>query len=249
MRVGVLLRPVLTQLLAALLAWFFVAPLQQPWTWAGLQALLVLLLARLQGMNGLALLLQALLAPAVLLASHWQLPPWLYLAGLLLLLALSRNALTERVPLYLSSSESIGRLADMLPQGARVLDLGSGDGRVVLQLAASRHDLQLLGIENALLPWLWSRIRYLLAGRPANARLRYGSFWQQNWADFDVVHAFLSPAPMARVWQQFQQQCHPDAILVSNSFMIEGVLPVHRLALSGPLQTELLIWRHPHGTC
>lgn len=244
-----LVRLLLTQLLAALLAWFFVAPLTQPLHWAALQSALVLLLGRWQGWRGMAAWLPALLMPLVVLALGWQLPSWVYLAGLLLLFALSRNALTERVPLYLSSSESIARLAECLPEAARVLDLGSGDGRVVLGLAARRKDLQLCGIENALLPWLWSRLRYLLAGRPQNVQLHYGSFWRYDWSAFDVVHAFLSPAPMARVWQQFQQQCHPDAMLVSNSFMIQGVQPQERVALSGMLQTELLIWRRPHGTC
>lgn len=244
-----LVRLLLTQLLAAMLAWFFVAPIAQPLQWVLLQAALVLLLGYLQGWRGIVCWLPALFAPLVVLALSWQLPPWVYLAGLLLLFALSRNALTERVPLYLSSAESIACLAGRLPEAARVLDLGSGDGRVLLGLAARRPDLQLCGIENALLPWLWGQLRYLQAGRPQNVVLRYGSFWQHDWSSFDVVHAFLSPVPMSRVWQQFQQQCHPGAMLISNSFMIQGVQPQERVALSGMLQTELLIWRHPHGTC
>ncbi|WP_174874071.1 class I SAM-dependent methyltransferase [Vogesella oryzae] len=187
--------------------------------------------------------------PLVLLALQLQLPGWVYLLALLLTFALSRNALTEQVPLYLSSQESIAALAGFLSPGARVLDLGSGDGRVVLQLAALRPDVSVCGIENALLPWLWSRWRYWRAGCPVNARLQFGSFWQLDWQRFDVVHAFLSPVPMSRVWQRFRQDCHPEAILISNTFMIQGMVPQQRLPLSGPLQTELLIWRHPHGTC
>ncbi|MFC3531147.1 SAM-dependent methyltransferase [Vogesella facilis] len=249
MRLRAIARALLVQLLAAVLAWSIVAPLAMPWRWVALQLVAAGLLAWLAGVRGYGLGLHLLFMPAVLLALQLQLPGWLYLLGLLLCLALSRNALTEQVPLYLSSQESIAALVAALPAGARVLDLGSGDGRVVLQLAALRPDLTVCGVENALLPWLWSRWRYWRAGRPGNACLRFGSFWRLDWQPYDVVHAFLSPVPMARVWQQFQRCCHPGAILVSNTFMIQGMAPQQRLPLSGPLQTELLIWRHPHGTC
>ena len=144
-------------------------------------------------------------------------------------------------------AQLVATLAHWLPPGATVLDLGSGDGRVVLQLARQRADLQLCGVENALLPWLWSRWRYLRAGRPANVSLHYGNFWDLDWSRFDVIHAFLSPAPMARVWAHFQQHAANHAQLVSNSFGIAAVPPQQRLPLNGPLQKELLIWGHNHG--
>ena len=57
----------------------------------------------------------------------------------------------------------------------------------------------------------------------------------------------VSPAPMARVWAHFQQHAANHAQLVSNSFGIVAVPPQQRLPLNGPLQKELLIWRHNHG--
>ena len=245
----VILRTLLIQLLAALTAFYFVAPLAQPWSWAALQALLALMLAAVARQRGLALWQHALFGPLLMLALWLALPPWVYLLGFVLTYAVSRNALTERVPLYLSSRESTAALAAWLPHGARVLDLGSGDGRVVLRLAQLRPDVQVTGVENAILPWLYSRCRYLLAGSPANARLCYGNFWQQDWSTFDVVHAFLSPVPMDRVWQQFLNKCCANSWLISNTFTINTREPDQRLPLQGILQKELLIWRHPHGTC
>lgn len=247
MRLAALLRHAGIQLLAVLLAWVFWAPLLTPLPWLAAQCLLAVLLASVLRCSLPQRLLHLLFMPLVVLALWQQWAPWLYLCGFVLLFALSRNALTERVPLYLSSQESIDTLAHWLPPGAAVLDLGSGDGRVVLQLARQRADLQLCGVENALLPWLWSRWRYLRAGRPANVSLHYGNFWDLNWSRFDVIHAFLSPAPMARVWAHFQQHAANHAQLVSNSFGIAAVPPQQRLPLNGPLQKELLIWRHNHG--
>lgn len=244
----VILRALLIQLLAALAVSFFIAPLVQPLWWACSQAALALLLASLLRLQGLARWQHAAFGPLLILALWLALPPWVYLLAFVLTYAVSRNALTERVPLYLSSRASTEALAAWLPQGARVLDLGSGDGRVVLRLAQLRPDVQVAGVENAVLPWLWSYCRFVLAGRPANARLCYGNFWQQDWAQHNVIHAFLSPAPMEKVWQYFLNKCHANSWLVSNTFTINTEEPAQRLPLGGILQKELLIWRHPHGT-
>lgn len=242
-----LLRQLGIQLLAVLGAWFFWAPLAAPGPWLLTQSLLALLLASLAGCSMPQRLLHMLFMPLVALAWSQAWASWLYLCGFVLLFSFSRNALTERVPLYLSSQCSIDTLAQWLPAGARVLDIGSGDGRVVLQLAQLRPDLTLCGVENAWLPWLWSYLRWQLAGRPRNVQLKYGNLWALDWSCFDVIHAFLSPAPMARVWAHFQQHAANGAQLVSNSFGIEAVPPQQRLALDGPLQKELLIWRQNHG--
>jgi hypothetical protein len=242
------LRALLIQLGAALLVCYFVAPLAQPLRWSALQAVAALVLAGALRQRGMVLWLHGLFGPLMLAALWLALPPWLYLLAFVLTYAVSRNAITERVPLYLSSRESIAALAAWLPPGARVLDLGSGDGRVVLGLAQLRPDVQVAGVENAFLPWCWSRCHHLLGGRVANVQLHYGSFWHQDWSTYDVVHAFLSPVPMGRVWQHFLNKCHANSYLVSNTFTIDSQEPDQRLPLHGVLQKELLIWRHPNGT-
>lgn len=246
-RARTLLKHIAIQLLACLVAWFFWAPLGAPVSWLATQMLTALLLSTITGCSITQRILHVLFMPVVALALWEAWAPWVYLCGFVLLFALSRNALTEQVPLYLSSQHSIDTLAQWLPQGARVLDLGSGDGRVVLRLARQRPDLHLCGVENALLPWLASRLRWLWQRRPDNVQLRYGNFWAVDWLEFDVIHAFLSPAPMSRVWSHFQAHAANDAVLISNSFGIDAVPPDERLALGGPLQKELLIWRHNHG--
>ena len=242
-------RHLLVQLVASVFAWLLFAPLSQPGQWLAVQVLVAVLLAGYMKFSLPRRLIHLLFMPLVALAGWLALPVWLYPVGFVVLYALSRNALTESVPLYLSSAESIEALAEWLPPNARVLDLGSGDGRVVLRLAALRPDLQLCGVENAVLPWLYSRLKHRFAGAPENVRICYGNFWAQDWQQFDVIHAFLSPAPMARVWVHFRQHAHPGAQLVSNSFGIDGVEPIGRVPLTGLLQKELLIWRQNHGHC
>jgi SAM-dependent methyltransferase len=244
-----LLRAVVLVLLAATLAWLVYAPALQPLPWSLLQAGIVLLLARGFRLPVVLAILSACFLPLLMLALWLSLPVWVYALGGLLTFSLARNALFERVPLYLSSTEACQVLAQWLPAGSRVLDAGSGDGKAVLALARLRPDVEVTGLENAYLPYLLAKARFVLAGSPANARLCYGSFWQAKWGDYDVVYAFLSPEPMPRLWQAFLRAGARHAVLISNTFAIPGIPPSESLPLSGPLQRELFIWRHPHATC
>lgn len=243
-----LLRAVAVQLVAACLAWLFVAPLTEPVRWAALAAGLAVVMSVLLRRGARRALVQALFWPAVTAAVAAGLPPWLYLLALGLTLAFGRNALFARVPLYRSSLEAVRLLATELPAGASLLEAGSGDGRFALALARARPDLQILALENAWGSALVAALRWHLAGRPANLRVGCRSFWREDWGRYDIVYVFLSPSPMSEVWNQFRQQAKPGGLLISNTFEIPGAEPCRRVALSGPLQRALLFWKADHGT-
>jgi hypothetical protein len=236
------------QLLAALLAWFFIAPLLHPLHWALLQGGMVALLALALRQPWQACLLQAGFLPLLLFMAQLGLPSWSYLLAFVLTLSLSRNAWLERVPFYRSSHQAVALLAQNLACGVRVLDAGSGDARFALGLAQRRPDIEVMAMENA-----WGSVglaycRWWIAGRPDNLKLECRNFWRENWGQYDVVYVFLSPAPMSRVWDKFVQQGKAGAILISNTFEIPGAAPAQRLPLSGRLQQSLLFWRSHHGT-
>lgn len=86
-----------------------------PWPLVWMQPPLAMLLAMLWRTPRWWWLLHLLLLPAVFLAMQADLPPWLYLLAALLLFAISRNALTERVPLFLTSQAALDALAARLP--------------------------------------------------------------------------------------------------------------------------------------
>lgn len=177
--------------------------------------------------------------PAIELASQFALSPAWYLAGLLLLLLVQFGALTTRVPLYLSGREARAEIARHLassPQ-ARFLDLGSGTGTLLAYL--SRHcPNPLHGVEAAPLNWLLSRLRL---GRRAHIRL--GDLWSEDLSQYDIVYAFLSPAPMARLWQKARQEMRPGTVFISNSFAVPGVEPDETVMLNDAHDARLLIWR------
>lgn len=241
-------RHLLLQLLASLAAWVFIAPGANPVGWALLQGLFAALSCAALRRPAWQCLAHALFMPAAALMSRLHVSPFWYLAGLLALLAFGRNAALERVPLYRSGRQVAERLEALLPPGARLLEAGCGDGRLAVALAGLRPDLRVLALENAVGSWLLARLRWLGGGKPGGLVIACRSFWTENWGNHDAIYVFLSPEPMPRVWSKFLAEGRAGSLLISNTFVVPDIEPDERLPLDGPLQKELLIWRHPHGS-
>lgn len=160
--------------------------------------------------------------PTIVLALRWPLPPWLYLAGFVVLSLLFWSSFRSQVPLYLSGRPAIHRLARWLPDasGLHVLDLGCGTGSFMDGLSRLRPDWYVHGVENAPLPF-WMAHRRMRA-RP-NVTLRRGDLWREPLAGHDVVYAFLSPVPMRQLWQKARREMKAGSWLVSNSFEVPGL--------------------------
>lgn len=217
---------------AAAMAWYWRLPI---W-WRYINLLFLPLI-------GLTLLLQARL-PGIN-------PNW-FLAGFLLLAATSIGAVCTRVPLYLSSPRAALELARRLPKNGRLIDLGCGLGGPLLGIQRQRGDAQLSGIEAAPLNWLIAKLRLRISGSQADIRL--GNLWDANLAEYDIVYAYLSPAPMMRLWEKASLEMKPGSLFISNSFAIsvsdagfDGNIDADEIidiAKPGDLShARLLIWR------
>lgn len=181
--------------------------------------------------------------PALVLLQDHGLPPWLLLAGFLLLLLLNWNALVERVPLYLTGARAERQLAAclaQLPEGFRFIDLGSGLGGTLARLARAHPQARFVGVETAPLTFALCWLRCLPR---SNCRVRFRSLWQVDLGEFDAVYCFLSPAPMPALWQKARAQMKPGALLISNSFEVPGVPAEQSLPLDDWRGSHLLLWR------
>ncbi|WP_341675987.1 class I SAM-dependent methyltransferase [Niveibacterium sp. SC-1] len=204
---------------------------------AGLQGLLAAALAGLVRMDRWWLPIHLAFLPALVLARSLQLPAWLWAAGFLLLVLIYWSTFRTRVPLFLSNRKTVALLAQALPAGPlRVLDIGSGTGSFARPFASLRPESQVFGIEAAPGPaWLAG---YLARGKP-NLQLARGDFFEIDWSGFDVVYAFLSPVPMADVWEKAARELRPGAVLVSNSFPVPDVAPEGVLTVDDLRKTRL----------
>lgn len=171
-----------------------------------------------------------------------KLPGNFYLGGLVLSVALFWTTFRSQVPFYPSDRAARELVQALLPAGkaVHVIDIGSGLGGVAMHLAAARPDSCITGIEIAPLPWLISRWRAWF--RRSAARFRYGDYNKLDFAAYDVVFAYLSPAAMTALWQKASAEMRPGSLLISYEFPIENIPPSECLQ-PGQGAPPLFVWR------
>ena len=183
----------------------------------------------------------ALFPPALLGASALHLPPAVFLLAFLILLGWYWSTFRTQVPFYPSGRAVWHEVLQLLPAGRalRLIDIGSGLGGLVLDLARRRPESQICGIELAPLPWLFSVARARLAG--SAARFTRGDYECLDFGDYDVVFAYLSPAAMTALWHKAEQEMQPGAMLISHEFHIAGKAPDKTIAAT-PARPALFVW-------
>lgn len=156
------------------------------------------------------------------------------------------NSARSQVPLYLSNRKTADALMQLLPAQPRLsfIDAGCGTGGLLRHLARACPGHRFVGLENAPLPFLLAWLRC----RGSGCTIRWANFWRRRFDDADVVYAFLSPAPMPRLWQKLRDEMKPGALLVSNSFPVPDVAPTRVIAVGDRRGTQLYCYRIPDAT-
>lgn len=214
------------------------------WGWVALDAALAAALAAAFRLPWWWWPLAAALPWAVAAASGAAVPWWGWAAGLGALALVYGGGIATRVPLYLSNRAAVDELARLLPStpGVRACDLGAGLGGPTLGLARRRPDAEVTGVEASPLPWLVCRLR---GAAVRNARMRFGDIFAHDLSAYDLVYAFLSPAPMPRLWERARAGMRPGSLFVSNTFAVPGVEPERTIVLPGRSDARLLVYRVP----
>lgn len=114
-------------------------------------------------------------------------------------------------------------MLDLQP-GQTMLELGCGDGIVVL--AAARRGLKVVGYElNPLIAFVaWLRTwRYHKNGQ---VKIVWGNFWNQKWPAAEGIFTFLLQKYTAQLDKKIVQYPHKPVKLVSFAFSIVDRQPV-----------------------
>ncbi|MCA1325945.1 class I SAM-dependent methyltransferase [Herbaspirillum sp. alder98] len=190
-----------------------------------LHGVLAALLARLRRMAVWWWFILLVFPVAALGVARLHLPSWLFLAVFLFMLVLFWSTFRSQVPFYPSGLPAWNAVAQCLPadRPIRFMDIGSGLGGAVLELSRRRPDSDFTGIEIAPLPWAVSRVRAAWAAN--RCRFVRGDYLRLDFADYDVIFAYLSPAAMLALWQKASAEMRPGSLLLSYEFHIPGTEP------------------------
>ena len=105
-----------------------------------------------------------------------------------------------------------------LHAGQTLVDLGSGDGRVML--AAMRVGVRAVGYElnPVLCAITWLRMRLLGRERAQLGRVVCRNFWHADLSDADAVTVYCMPHIMDRLRRKIQAECRTGTRVVSFAF-------------------------------
>lgn len=183
-----------------------------------------------------------LFLPSVFLFFTLHLSPVWYLAITLLMLLIFWGTIRGDVPLFLSSDEVAQTVCQLLEKEnvTKFADLGAGVGSVAMPVATTFPNVCVEAWENAPLPFLVS----LWRGRKlTNYQAKRENFFNANFADYEVIFAFLSPAAMPQVSEKIKQEMKAGTLFISSSFPAPNWKPTRVLQLQDFRKTVLYCYR------
>ena len=143
--------------------------------------------------------------------------------GIVVALAVTIFSGAPWVPTHKSVARAMCTIAQIKP-GDRVLDLGCGDGAILL-MAAREFGAIGIGVELNPLLVLWARVRARLSGVADRVTIVRGNMFIADLPDADVVMLYLLPRAMRRI--EGRLKAHYALLrVVSNGFMFESAKPV-----------------------
>lgn len=119
--------------------------------------------------------------------------------------------------------ENMLKLADVQP-GQKIVDLGSGDGRIVMALA--KRGVQATGYEINPVLARRSRDRIKKAGLADRATVYWESFWRIDLAQFDTIIVYGIPYIMRDLQKKLERELKPGTKIISNAYVFPGWTPV-----------------------
>jgi SAM-dependent methyltransferase len=129
-------------------------------------------------------------------------------------------------------------LAEVRPTDL-VVDLGSGDGRIVI-VAAQKHGARGLGVEIDGGLVARSNATAVEAGVADRVTFRQGDLYQTDLSQADVVTLYLSPSINAELEGKLRRELRPGARIVSHQFPIGRWTPDR--TIRGADGTDLHLW-------
>lgn len=126
--------------------------------------------------------------------------------------------------------KELARLFELLPltQGSLFYDLGSGDGRIMIE-AVRQYSVQARGYEISVLPFAigWLRLRFF--SKRHLVQLRYANLFTVPLHEADTVFCFLTPPAMQKLRAKFLGELRPGARVISYAFPVPGWEPTQEI--------------------
>ncbi|MEK7629721.1 MAG: class I SAM-dependent methyltransferase [Patescibacteria group bacterium] len=101
----------------------------------------------------------------------------------------------------------------------KIIDLGSGDGRVVIDFAKAGFESYGVEINPILVWWCNRKIRKI---KLENSKIIWCNMWKTDLSSFDAVFIFHFETSNKFLSKKFEKELKTDAIVISTGFPVVG---------------------------
>ncbi|HTZ41777.1 MAG TPA: methyltransferase domain-containing protein [Candidatus Omnitrophota bacterium] len=153
----------------------------------------------------------------------------LFLILLLLVFAVWISSALFGAPFQPSSDKALERIVKLagIKKGQKMMDLGSGNGKIVIEFA--KKGIESHGFEINPLLVLWSRRRIRKLGLQKKAFIHLGDFMKQDFSEFNVITSFQISYIMPDLEKKLQRELKRGARVVSNTWKFPNWKPKRKL--------------------
>lgn len=144
--------------------------------------------------------------------------------ALILILALGFGvAVLFGAPYLPIFNRDVEKLLDMLGpgEGKTLVDLGCGDGRVLL--AAAKRGYSAVGYE--INPMMWAIARVRTWRQKDKISVKFSNYWSTDLGGYEVVFTFLIDHFMQKLEAKLVHELKPGAVLISYVFELPSKKP------------------------
>lgn len=113
-----------------------------------------------------------------------------------------------------------------IKKGEKVVDLGAGNGKILIALA--RKGIEAHGYEINPLLVLWSWFLIWKAGAWGKAHAHWGNIFSVDVTRFDVIFIFVVPYIMPKLEKKLQKELHTGARVVVETFPFKNWQPIQK---------------------
>jgi len=125
-----------------------------------------------------------------------------------------------------TSRRKVRKMLEMSGAGPTdiIYDLGSGDGRIVVE-AARRFHARAIGVEADPIRVLFSRLAISLMHLEGQAKIIWGNFFHVDLSEATIVTLFLSQGTNRKLEPKLATELRPGARIVSYEWTFDGWTP------------------------
>jgi methylase of polypeptide subunit release factors len=153
---------------------------------------------------------------------------WAIILVALLLIFLFLRPLIKGAVFFPTLPESVKQMVEIskTKSGDKVIDLGSGDGRILLAFA--KKGIEIHGYEINLLLVLWSKHVIKKAGLEKLAFVHWESFWKINFSSYNTIIVYGIPYIMKKLKEKIQKETIGETRIISNVYSFPEWEPVSK---------------------